>query len=442
MLRIDEKRDDFTTQSGLGDLPAVEESPRRATEMNRVSERQFDLVVYGASGFVGRRAARYIADRAETAKLRWAIAGRDQTKLDALAATVGNPPVFVAGGNDGSALETLAARTRVMLAMAGPFALHADKLVEACVGAKTHYADITGETPWVKSLIDRWHDRAAADGTRIVPCCGFDSVPSDIGAFLCARAAHARGTECGSVKAFYQASGGLNGGTLATLMMISGDPAMNAQMRDPELLNPPGVRAAKTDALRDPSVASFDADITAWTAPFPMGPINTRIVRRSAALFEQWGESYGPAFGYQEYMAFPGPFGATLAATVAAGTLLAQTSMAFGSTRTLLQPLIPKPGTGPSEAAIRGGWFRCELVGRTSDGRRVRAQLAGSGDPGNAATVTFACEAAFALAGDTGALPGGSERGGVLTPATALGTVLVDRLAAAGMTLQASLTRD
>jgi short subunit dehydrogenase-like uncharacterized protein len=142
-------------------------------------------------------------------------------------------------------------------------------------------------------------------------------------------------------------------------------------------------------------------------------------------------------FGYQEYMAFPGPFGATTAATVAAGTVLAQSTIAFGSARTLLQPLIPKPGTGPSEAAIRDGWFRCEFIGRTSDGQKIRALVADRGDPGNAATVKFACEAALALAGDPATLPGGAERGGVLTPATALGDVFIERLRGAGMTLQA-----
>jgi len=293
----------------------------------------------------------------------------------------------------------------------------------------------------VKTLIDRHHEQAAAGGTRIVPGCGFDSVPSDLGAFLAARCARELGVECGPVKAFYQLSGGVNGGTLATFMLISGDPAQNAQMRDPELLNPPGARSAKGGALRDPTFAAFDGDITAWTSPFAMGPINTRVVRRSAALFEAWNESYGSHFSYQEYMAFPGPFGATLATTVAAGTRIAQTSMSFGSTRSLLAPLIPKPGTGPSEATIRDGWYRCELVARTSDGRQIRGLVAGKGDPGNAATVVFACESALGLARDSDELPGGRARGGVLTPATALGEVLIRRLRAAGTTLEASIAK-
>ena len=404
-------------------------------------ERDFDLVVYGATGFVGRRAARYLAERAEAAGLRWAIAGRDQAKLAKLAESIGAVATIVAEAHDAAAIDAMVARTRVVLAMAGPFSLYADKLVDACVRLETHYADITGETPWVKSLIDRYHERAAAAGTRIVPNCGFDSVPSDLGAFLVARCARDHGTECGPVKAFFQASGGLNGGTLATLMLVTGDAALNAQFQDPQRLNPPGTRSSDSSALRDPLVASFDADITAWVAPFVMGPINTRVVRRSAALFAQWDEAYGSAFSYQEYLAFPGPFGAALATSVAAGTALAQTSMTFGSVRGLLQPLIPKPGTGPSESEIENGWFRCELVAKAADGRRVRGLLSDRGDPGNAATVKFACEAVLALAFDGSALPGGASRGGVLTPATALGDALANRLRTAGTKLDVSIGR-
>jgi short subunit dehydrogenase-like uncharacterized protein len=408
--------------------------------MAAMVERDFDLMIYGASGFVGRRAVRYVAAHAQASGLRWAIAGRDRAKLEPLAEASGGIPVLVAAANDRAAIEAIVARTRVVLAMAGPFSLYADNLVDACVRLGTDYTDITGETPWIKSLIDRHHERAAEAGTRIVPACGFDSVPSDIGAYVVARYAQRElAVESADVKAFFQASGGLNGGTLATLMQVARDPVQGAQLRDPELLNPAGMRSPNTDALRDPVVASFDADVVAWIAPFVMGPINTRVVRRSAALFAQWGEQYGPNFAYQEYMAFPGPFGAALATTVAAGTVLAQTSLALGSTRGLLQPLVPKPGTGPSEYAIEHGWFRCELFARTAGARCVRGLIADRGDPGNAATVKFACEAAFALALDKAELPGGASRGGVLTPATALGDVLVRRLHDAGMTLEASL---
>jgi short subunit dehydrogenase-like uncharacterized protein len=405
-----------------------------------VTERDFDIVVYGASGFVGRRAVRYLAASAAAANLRWALAGRDRTKLEALAATAGNIPIFVADASDGDAIDAFVARTRVVLAMAGPFALYADKVVDACVRSGTHYADITGETPWVKTLVDRYHERAQASGTRIVPGCGFDSVPSDIGAFFLARAVQRElGADCAGIKAFFRLSGGVNGGTLATLMLVFGDAKATSAMRDPDLLTPPESRSAGPGAPRDPTVAAFDSDADGWIAPFVMGPINTRVVRRSAGLFALWNERYGERFTYQEYMSFPGPFGAALATAVATGTAFAQASAAFAPARGLLEPLVPKPGTGPSESAIEGGWFRCELTGKTADGRKLCAVLADRGDPGNAATVKFSCEAALALAKDTDALPGGTTRGGILTPATAIGDVLIARLRAAGMKFDLSV---
>jgi short subunit dehydrogenase-like uncharacterized protein len=397
-------------------------------------ERDFDIIVYGASGFVGKRAVRYLAACAAANGLRWAIAGRDRAKLEPLAAAAGDVPVFVADANDGGAIDAFTARTRVVLAMAGPFSLYAGKVVDACVRLGTHYADITGETPWVRTLVDRYHERAQANGTRIVPNCGFDSVPSDIGAYFLARAMqHELGADCADIKAFHRMSGGVNGGTLATLLLISGEPAAAAAMRDPDLLTPAENRASLAVGQRDPIVAAYDGDAGGWVAPFVMGPINTRVVRRSAGLFALWNERYGDRFTYQEYMFFPGPLGAALATSVAAATALAQASTAFAPARALIEPLVPKPGSGPSDSAIENGWFRCDLTARAADGRKMEASLAGDGDPGNAATVKFACEAALALAKDTEALPGGSGRGGLLTPATALGDVLIARLRAAGV---------
>jgi short subunit dehydrogenase-like uncharacterized protein len=399
-----------------------------------MSDRDFDIIVYGATGFVGRRAVKYLADVATRTPLRWAIAGRDSAKLAALADLSGHVETIVAEAHDDVAIDALVPRAKVILAMAGPFAKYSDKIVDACVRFGTHYADITGETPWIKTLVDRYHERAQSDGTRIVPGCGFDSVPSDLGAFFLTRAMqHELGADCERVNGFYRMAGGVNGGTLATLMMVSSDPAMKAGMRDPDLLTPKETLTAASAAKPDPTFAAYDMDAQAWVAPFVMGPINTRVVRRSAALFSLWNERYGERFAYQEYMSFPGPLGAALATAAAAGTAFAKGSAEFAPSRGLLEPLIPKPGTGPSEAAIVNGWFRAEFFGRTADGRKMQATLRDEGDPGNAATVKFSCEAALALALQAVELPGAPSRGGILTPATAIGEVFVARLRAAGM---------
>lgn len=406
--------------------------PRRAK-----LTRAFDITVYGASGFVGRQAARYIADHA--AGLRWAVAGRSAAKLDALRHGLGpaSPGVVVAAAGDATALDALAAQSRVVLSTAGPFARYGSALVAACVRHGTHYVDITGETPWVRQMIDRHHDAAATSGTRIVPGCGFDSVPSDLGAWLVASALwQQHGERCTSVKASFSMRGGLNGGTAASALGALDDEAAQAQLDDPFLLNPPGTAPADAASHRDPAGALHDADFDAWLAPFVMGPINSRVVRRSAALLAGSGP-FGPGFRYQEYARVGRGASAALAASaLAIGMAAGRAALAFAPLRRVATHFVPAPGEGPSEQAMDGGSFRCELVGVGERGTVQRGRIAGRGDPGNRATTVFVCESALALALDVRRLPGGAHRGGVLTPATALGAVLADRLRAAGMTIE------
>jgi short subunit dehydrogenase-like uncharacterized protein len=299
----------------------------------------------------------------------------------------------------------------------------------------THYVDITGETPWVRRLIDRHHAQAAADGTRIVPGCGFDSVPSDLGAWLVAQALWAaHGEPCVEVKAAFSLRGGLNGGTFASLLnaIESGD---RAQFADPFLLNPPGTAPADAAAHRDPAGALRDADFDGWLAPFVMGPINTRVVRRSAALAADDGP-YAPDFRYQEYLRIGrGPAGAVAATALSVGMAAGRAALALAPLRRAAERLAPAPGEGPTEKTMDNGSFRCELVGTGERGTVLRGRIAGRGDPGNRATTVFVCESALALAQDADRLPGGPNRGGVLTPATALGGALAARLLAAGLTL-------
>jgi short subunit dehydrogenase-like uncharacterized protein len=422
--------------------PAATPTPTPKKRTTRTSSaRDFDVVLYGATGFVGRQTVERFA--AHGSGLRWALAGRDAGKLEAVRSACGaeNAGLIVADAGDEPALAALAAQTRVVLSTAGPFALYGSKLVAACVAQRTHYVDITGETPWVRTLIDLHHAQAAAEGTRIVPGCGFDSVPSDLGAFLVASALRERhGQACASVKACFSMRGGLNGGTLASLLNIL-ESGLAPQLADPFLLNPAGTAPADGRRHADPVAPHRDADFDAWVGPFFMGPINTRVVRRSAALAalnaDQRQPIYGPDFAYQEYLRFGrGPGAALAAAGMSIGGAVGQGALRLDAMRRIARALAPAPGQGPSQRSMDGGSFRCELVGRGVGGAVVRGLVADSGDPGNRATTKFVCEAALALARDGDSLPGGAGFGGVLTPASAFGTVLARRLAAAGMKIE------
>ena len=414
-------------------------------------KRQYDVVLYGATGFVGRQTVAYFARRAASRvagakSLRWALGGRSADRLEAVKAACGpgaaGAGIVVAGAQDLEALDALARNSAVVLSTAGPFALYGSALVAACVKHGTHYVDITGETPWVHGLIAQHHAKAARDGTRIIPFCGFDSVPSDLGTWLVTQTMQQKfGQHCERVKACFSLRGGVNGGTLASMFNFMGS-GQAKLLADPFLLNPdsPKVRAAGADL--DPVAPVYDIDFQAWLGPFFMGPINTRVVRRSAALLTSaggQGAGYAKDFHYQEYMRFgAGGLSAAAAAAFSAGMAASQATLKLAPVRRLARRLAPGPGTGPSEAAMDGGSFRCDLVGKSAGGHVVRARVADKGDPGNRATTKMVCEAALALALQADQLPGGPALGGVLTPATGLGDVLLARLRKAGMTFEAA----
>ncbi|MEK8052022.1 saccharopine dehydrogenase NADP-binding domain-containing protein [Ideonella sp. DXS22W] len=419
----------------------------RSRHSHPSAPRRYDVVLYGATGFVGRQTVAYLAAHAPPG-LRWALAGRSAARLQAVreaveaagGAAAAGAGIVVAAADDERALRALAADAAVVLSTAGPFARFGSGLVAACVAQRTHYVDITGETPWVRGLIDAHHARAARDGTRIIPCCGFDSVPSDLGAWLVAQALwHRHGEPCIEVKASHTVRGGLNGGTLASALHLVAS-GQSAQAAQPFLLNPAGpVPADATAQAADPTGPCRDADFDAWLAPFVMGPVNTRVVRRSVALLQAAGDAAAqPGWRYQEWLRAGRGLGAALTAGgVSLGLAGGMAALHWAPARALARRLAPAPGEGPSEAAMDGGSFCCDLIGRTPGGHTLHGRIAGRGDPGNRATTTFVCEAALALALQRSDLPGGPDLGGVLTPATGLGRVLAERLAAAGMVVGA-----
>ncbi len=401
-----------------------------------MTQASFDIVVFGATGFTGQQVAAYLDEFAE-APLRWAIAGRSAGKLEALRNSLtARPEIIVADAEDDSAIDGLVARTRVILTTAGPFARYGEALLRSCARRGVDYVDITGETPWVRRMIDRYQTTATASGAKIVPFCGFDSVPSDLCAWLLSEHFRSLGKTTREVRAFHRAQGGINGGTIASMVNMLGSTDRHA-FDDPLLLNPDALRSAdEALANRDPALPVYDPDLRTWVAPFFMAPINTRVVRRSHALLSQWQQPYGPRFRYQEYWDLGAPMPLAAATAAAFGMGLMQSAMRIPGAARALAAIAPAPGDGPSEDAMDGGFFECRALGIADDGTKGWALIEGEGDPGNRATVKFVSESALALAVNRDALPGGRNRAGLLTPATAFGDVLVQRLRRRGVTIE------
>src|SRR5215813_5169475 len=400
--------------------------------------RPIDVLLYGASGFTGRLTVAELARHAPEG-LRWALAGRDRRKLEAARDAAEGPSrpaeIFEADSRRPETVEAAVAQASVVASTAGPFAVHGTPVVDACVRHGSHYVDITGETPWVADLIERHHAQAARDGTRIIPFCGFDSVPSDLGTWLVVENLRSRGTGCADVVSAFRLRGGFNGGTVASMIELF-ESGQARRSGHPFLLSVPGRQRVSREEFqrhRDPRGVRWSPELRRWLAPFVMAMVNTRVVRRSAMLAAEAGAPYGASFAYREFMAARSRTQAGLITVGLAGAQLALAS----PLRSLLRRVVPA-GTGPSEETRRNGFFRCDLAGTGEDGQRAFGLVKDRGDPGNAVTVKIVCESALALAVDGARLPGGPARGGVLTPATGLGQVLVERLRARGMTLQAS----
>lgn len=392
--------------------------------------RDLDLVVYGASSFVGRIVCRYLVRRYGTSgRLTWVIAGRDAARLAEVSrATGADVPCVVADATDRDALDDMAASTRVVMSTVGPYALHGSELVAAVVAAGTDYCDLTGEVQWMRRMIDRHHDEAVETGARVVHACGFDSIPSDLGVwFTQQQAIHRFGEPCTEVRmSVAGARGGVSGGTLASglnlFAEIADDPELRAVVNDPYVLAPADLRSGP----RQPGVGrpAYDERFGSWVAPFVMAPTNSAVVLRTHALL---GRPWGPEFTYGEtMMTGDGPFGAVKAWGTATGLAAIAGAASLGPTRSLLERVVPKPGTGPSEAAQRAGWFELRLWGATASGATITTRVTGDQDPGYGSTAKMLSEAAASFGDvDRATLPGG-----FWTPASAFGDVLVERLEA------------
>jgi short subunit dehydrogenase-like uncharacterized protein len=392
--------------------------------------REFEIVVWGASGFTGKLTAEYLAGRLGPGELRWALAGRNREKLEAVRDAIGADsglPILIGDSDDSDFLADLAGRTAVVCTTVGPYAKYGSPLVAACAAAGTDYCDLTGEVHWVQRMIEAHQDAAAENGARIVFSCGFDCIPSDLGAFFMQREMQARhGVPCSKVQYRVKGfSGGASGGTVASMLTMmeeaERDPSVRRVMTEPYALNPKDQQSGPDAAER--ATPSWDADFGQWTSPFVMAGVNTKVVRRSNALLDF---SYGKGFRYDEaVLNGAGPAGFAKAAGTSAGTAAMMAGMAIGPLRRMVSGRLPQPGDGPSKEKRESGYFEIELRGEhPSDADKVlRARVRGDRDPGYGSTSKMLAESALCLARDELAVPGGCW-----TTASAMGDALLTRL--------------
>lgn len=396
-----------------------------------MSKREFDIIVLGATGFTGALVAEYLLDRyAVDGELRWAVAARNEGKLAALRESLGagadTLASLVADSLDEASMQQLAKRARVVLTTVGPYAHYGSALVAACAANGTHYCDLAGEVQWIRRMIDLHEEKAQQSGARIVHCCGFDSVPMDIGAWFLQREALQRhGMHCDSITLLVKAiRGGASGGTMASMMNVMrearADRSVARVLARPYSLNPAGDQTG-ADA-GDQRGVRFDPDAQTWTAPFVMASVNTRVVRRTHALL---GHPWGREFRYHEAIQTGGgPAGWIRAAAITAGLVGLVSAASFDWSRKLLERFVlPKPGTGPNRTARETGFFKLMQIGRLADGTILKTKITGDRDPGYGSTSKMLAECAVCLATDDV-----DSSGGMLTPAAAMAAPLLERL--------------
>ncbi len=394
--------------------------------------REYDVVVYGATGFTGRLVAEHmLATYGVGRGARWAMAGRSKAKLEAVRAEIGAPaelPLVIADASNPASLAAMARSAQVVITTVGPYQLYGEPLVAACVDAGTDYVDLCGEPAWMAAMIAKYDAKARASGARIVFSCGFDSIPFDLGVtFLQEQAKERLGAPLQRVRGrVRKMKGGFSGGTIASLMATleasKQTPSILATLADPFALTPGFAGPAQ------PSGETIEHDTVAgqWAAPFIMATINTKNVHRTNHLL---AHAWGKDFVYDEMMLTgDGPGGRKRALATARQSAIQNALLGFAPTRALLRKFaLPKPGEGPSKEDRETGFYDVLFTGETSDGRAMRGAVKGDKDPGYASTSKMISESALCLARD---VDRDQTPGGVWTPGAALGNKLIKRLEA------------
>jgi short subunit dehydrogenase-like uncharacterized protein len=385
------------------------------------NKREFDIIIYGATGFTGRLVAEYLVQhyggRADAPK--WAMAGRSADKLAEVRDLIGAPkatPLVVADASNPASLDAMAARTQAVLTTVGPYQLYGSDVVAACVKAGTAYADLCGEPGWMREMIDAHQDAAKASGARITFSCGFDSIPFDLGMlFLQAEAVKRHGKPAPRVKGrVRKMAGGASGGTIAslteTLKAVAKKPSLALLLKSSFALTPGFEGPSQPSGL----IPEYDSATGTWTAPFVMAAINTKNVHRTNFLL---GHPWGADLVYDEMvMTTIGDAGKAMAEAMAKAN-------PFGGSKL-------QPGEGPSKEERENGFYDILFIGEYEDGTSIRASVQGDRDPGYGSTSKMLAETGIALLSNKG-------DGGVWTPGALLGEALIDRLTAnAGLTFR------
>jgi short subunit dehydrogenase-like uncharacterized protein len=392
--------------------------------------REFDVIVFGATGFTGRLVAEYLTRHyGEGSDIKWAMAGRNKDKLEQVSSELRAPAgvqLLTADAADAATLKSLVSRAKVVLTTVGPYQLHGEALAMASAQAGTDYVDLCGEPGWMAHMIPKLQGPAQASGARIVFSCGFDSVPFDLGVvYLQDQARERLGAPLVEVRGrIRKIKGGISGGTLAsglaTIERVKREPELARTLANPFALTP----GFSGPAQPDPDKATYDDWAQSWTAPFMMATINTKNVHRTHALL---GHPWGKDFVYSErMMTGDGGKGESRAKKMALVSRVQEVLLGFGPTRSLLRRFaLPKPGEGPNQEAREKGRYDLLFVGQTAGGKRLRASVKGDRDPGYGSTCKMISESALCLVGDP-------ERklaaGGVWTPGSAMGLTLLRRL--------------
>ena len=388
--------------------------------------RKFDIIIWGASSFTGKLVTEYLFNKFGSSKIKWAIAGRDLGKLKKVRSQVAdkNIPIFIADSFDKESLLKIVKKTKVICSTVGPYSLYGTKLVKLCVENYTNYCDITGEAHWIRTLIDNFHEEAKSKKIKIVNSCGFDSIPSDMGVyFIQNEMKKVYKTYAKSIKMRVAGiRGGISGGTYSSLNNLLkeayADKSIFKVLNNPYGLNPKD----KMDGLdkKDLRKIIFDKESNSWIYPFIMAGINTKIVRRSNALINF---QYGKNFRYDEAMIAGKGISGFWKAILAVFPLAIVGLNPNSFLKKIINSFMPKPGEGPGVEKRKNGFYNLRFYITIDEKRKAFAKVIGDSDPGYGSTSKMLAESALCLAFDN--LP---KNYGILTPSSAMGEKLLDRL--------------